>query len=142
MVIQIIEHGGPDYEKMVALRDKILRKPLGLQLNPDDLAREKNNILVLAHENGLATGCCMLVTESEKIIRLKQMAVDNTVQKNGVGSMLVSFCENWARNHNYGQILLHAREVAMGFYEKLGYTAFGERFEEVNIPHFAMRKDL
>lgn len=142
MEIKIIEHNSPDYKKMVALRDKILRKPLGLQFSPIDLAREKDNILILAEENGLAAGCCMLVRESDKIIRLKQMAVDNTLQKHGVGSMLVGFCEELAVNNGYTQILLHAREAAMGFYEKLGYTAFGERFEEVNIPHFAMLKDL
>jgi predicted GNAT family N-acyltransferase len=34
--------------------------------------------------------------------------------------------------------IIHAQIVAKGFYEKLGFTAYGEEFEEAGIPHIAM----
>ena len=37
---------------------------------------------------------------------------------------------------------LHARQVAVPFYERLGYSIVGEPFEEVSIPHFKMEKGL
>jgi len=34
--------------------------------------------------------------------------------------------------------ILHAQTHARGFYEKLGFAAYGEEFEEAGIPHIAM----
>jgi ElaA protein len=34
--------------------------------------------------------------------------------------------------------ILHAQIPAVGFYEKLGFTAYGEPFEEAGIPHICM----
>ena len=34
--------------------------------------------------------------------------------------------------------ILHAQISARGFYEKLGFTAYGEEFDEAGIPHIAM----
>ena len=39
-------------------------------------------------------------------------------------------------------MILHARETAVVFYEKLGYSSLGDQFEEVTIPHWAMEKRL
>jgi len=39
-----------------------------------------------------------------------------------------------------GEISLHAREVAVAFYESMGYTTVGEPFLEVGILHMKMTK--
>jgi predicted GNAT family N-acyltransferase len=39
-------------------------------------------------------------------------------------------------------MVMNARKTAVGFYEKLGYNAKGDEFEEVTIPHFLMEKTL
>ena len=35
-----------EYQQMVKLRDDILRKPLGLSFTPEDLEKEKDNMLI------------------------------------------------------------------------------------------------
>ena len=42
MPIKIIDHGSEDYQKMVDLRNEILRKPLGLSFTDTDLEKEFN----------------------------------------------------------------------------------------------------
>jgi predicted GNAT family N-acyltransferase len=37
---------------------------------------------------------------------------------------------------------MHARDTAIGFYEKLGYKVKGDGFIEVNVPHHVMEKEL
>jgi predicted GNAT family N-acyltransferase len=37
---------------------------------------------------------------------------------------------------------LHAQTHALGFYERLGYQAYGPEFPDAGIPHRAMRRDL
>jgi predicted GNAT family N-acyltransferase len=39
-------------------------------------------------------------------------------------------------------MVLHAREEAVPFYERLGYEKHGESFIAVTIPHFFMHKRL
>ena len=37
------------------------------------------------------------------------------------------------------EVMLHAQVSAVGFYERAGFQAHGERFEEAGIGHLAMR---
>ena len=84
----------------------------------------------------------MLIKQEPGTVRLRQMAVLNNLQGKGIGRALMQFAENIARDRGFKRITMHARKSAAGFYEKLGYTIFGEEFEEVTIPHFVMEKLL
>lgn len=142
MALKIIDHGSNEYRLMVKLRDDILRKPLGLGFTDEELEGEKENMLIGAFEEDDLLGCCMLVEENPKAVRLRQMAVLNDLQGKGIGRALMSFAENLARDRGYRTLSMHARKHAIGFYEKMGYVAVGDEFVEVTIPHFVMEKKL
>lgn len=142
MALKIIDHGSREYQQMVQLRNEILRRPLGLMFTPEELEREKEEILIGAFEEEKMLGCCMLVQEEGNSVRLRQMAVLNNLQGKGIGRALMIFAENIARDRGFKKITMHARKTATGFYEKLGYRAVGEQFEEVTIPHYIMEKML
>lgn len=142
MALKIIDHGSPDYTDMVRLREDILRKPLGLSFTPEELEKEKSNLMMGAYEDDKILGCCMLVEEDPQTARLRQMAVLNDLQGKGVGKALIQFAENLARDHGYRRMTMHARKNAVGFYEKMGYKVQGTEFDEVTIPHVVMEKDL
>ena len=127
---------------MVDLRYQILRKPLGLAFTEDDLASEKNDILLGCFEDDRLEACCMLTETAPKTVRLRQMAVSSGLQGKGIGRVLMSFAENIARDHGYRRLTMHARKSAIGFYEKNGYKVCSDEFEEVTIPHFVMEKEL
>ncbi|HEX4878083.1 MAG TPA: GNAT family N-acetyltransferase [Chitinophagaceae bacterium] len=142
MALKIIEHGSPEYQLMITLRDNILRKPLGLTFNSDELEQEKNNILIGAFDDDDILGCCMLVEENQDTVRLRQMAVLNDLQGKGIGRALMTFAENIARDRGYKILSMHARKNAAGFYEKMGYKVSSDEFTEVTIPHYVMEKEL
>jgi predicted GNAT family N-acyltransferase len=73
---------------------------------------------------------------------MRQVAVDLEWQKKGVGTMLVAASEKFACQHGYDKIVLHARDLAVPFYLRLGYEVYGEPFTEVGILHSAMRKKI
>ena len=64
------------------------------------------------------------------------------LQGQGIGRALVEYAEAAARQGGCCRMVLHARETAVPFYEKLGYSRVGQRFEEVTIPHWAMERRL
>ncbi len=142
MALKILDHGSTEYRQMVKLRDDILRKPLGLGFSPQELEGEKDNMLIAAFEDEDMLGCCMLVEENPQTVRLRQMAVLNDLQGKGIGRALMNFAENLARDHGYKTLSMHARQNAIGFYEKMGYKISSDEFTEVTIPHFVMEKRL
>ncbi len=52
------------------------------------------------------------------------------------------YAEVFLAQKGYREIILHARQRAVAFYEKLGYRKEGDLFIEVTLPHFLMRKEL
>lgn len=142
MPLKIIDHGSKEYEQMVALRTEILRKPLGLTYTPEVLEMEKNDILLGAFEDDQIMACCILSRYNADTCQLRQMAVHQSMQRNGVGGALMNFAENMARDKGYKFMMMHARASAVGFYEKLGYKVDSDEFEEVTLPHFEMKKVL
>ena len=46
------------------------------------------------------------------------------------------------RADGFAEVLLHAQQEVIPFYERLGYRGEGEIFEEAGIPHLAMRKPV
>jgi len=143
MALRIIDHGTKEYQQMVNLRNEILRKPLGLTLKAEELEKEKDDVLMGAFEDDeRLLGCCLLTKMDPTTMRLRQMAVPNSMQGKGIGRALMIFAENIARDQGYKRLTMHARKTALGFYQKLGYQVTGDEFLEVTIPHFIMEKVL
>lgn len=141
MEIRIVAHGSPDYDAEVMLRRRILRWPLGREYSDDDLAREVDDIHVVGFIQGKAVACALL-TDAEGVAKMRQVAVDESLQGQGLGRQLVEAFEREAKQRGYRDIVLNAREGAIPFYLALGYALEGEPFEEVGIPHRRMRKSL
>lgn len=142
MALKQIDHGSKEYQQMIMLRNEILRQPLGLTLTADELATEKEDILIGAFDEDVMLACCILTKTGHHALRLRQMAVQNNQQGKGIGASMMNFAEIIARDKGFKKLIMHARETAVGFYEKLGYKIVGDRFTEVTIPHFILEKNL
>lgn len=142
MALKIIDYNSKEYQQMLALRNDVLRKPLGLQLESADTDADQNNILIGAFDDEKLLGCCMLVKENNEIVFLRQMAVINDVQGKGIGQSLVNFAENLARDIGYKEMKMYARKSVLPFYEKQGYQKIGSEFIKSTIPHITMKKKL
>ncbi len=70
---------------------------------------------------------------------LGRLAVTQAARGLGVGVALVRAIEEAARARGLAAVDLHAQTHALGFYERLGYVAYGPEFPDAGIPHRAMR---
>lgn len=146
--MRLITHGSSEYQEMVALRDEILLRPLGLHFAEKYLQQETGDILIGCFElstdlTGLPLiGCCILTPIDGELVQLRQMAVRKELQRSGIGRELMEFAETKARDQAFQTLMMHARKTAVPFYERLGYLVAGEEFLEVGIPHLEMRKLL
>lgn len=142
MALKQIDHGTKEYDQMIALRYEVLRRPLGLQFDPADLAKEQSDILIACIDDDEMLGCCVLTPQDPETVRLRQMAVPDKLHGKGIGASIIGFAETLARDKGYRCVTMHARDSAMGFYSKFGYRIKGDQFNEVTLPHHIMEKKL
>ncbi len=139
-----IDFGSSRYNELVELRYKILLDPLGLKFLDSFRAKEANYLHIGCIEqldDKLVGGLILAPIDNEKI-RLMQVAVDTVYRGEGVGRELVKYAEKRAKEAGYSQIIMHAMLSVVGFYEKLGYHAEGDIFDEQGITFIKMVKDL
>jgi len=78
-----------------------------------------------------------------KSLQLRGMAVLESYQGKGYGSLLLNFAEQWHMQRGVHLIWMNARSTAVPFYEKLGYEKQGEEFDiPPHGPHYKMHKLL
>ncbi|MGW7723671.1 GNAT family N-acetyltransferase [Streptomyces canus] len=73
---------------------------------------------------------------------LGRLAVTQVARGLGVGAALVRAVEDAARARGLVAVDLHAQTHALGFYERLGYVAYGPEFPDAGMAHRAMRRVL
>jgi len=139
MIVKSTPFQSKDYYQSLAVRDSVLRIPLGLSFDPEQLIQENTDVHLIAKlENRVVA--TMILTPAIAAAKMRQVAVLPEFQKGGIGRDLVSKFETIASEMNFDKIELHARANAVPFYEKLGYSIVGDWFEEVGIPHLKMEK--
>jgi ribosomal protein S18 acetylase RimI-like enzyme len=136
-----VAHGSPDYAALVELRRCVLRRPLRLDFTAEQLDAEAPQFHLGAWDADILLGCLILVVEADAA-RMRQVAVAPSFQRQGIGRRLVAESEAEASRRGAARIMLHARQAAVSFYERLGYAVDGEPFAEVGLPHRSMSKAL
>jgi len=143
MEILQIDFGTPAFDEALALRNDILRIPLGLEFDPEDIQTEwESHHLGVYDQYSTLHACLTLQPLSKREIKMRQVAVAETQQSKGVGTALVQASELFSKDLKFKIIELHARKTAVAFYKKLGYKTKGKMFKEVGIPHYKMYKEL
>ncbi|MEV2274880.1 GNAT family N-acetyltransferase [Nocardiopsis sp. NPDC049922] len=97
---------------------------------------------LLALVDGVPVGTVRLVDQGGGVGVLGRLAVLPKGRGTGTGVALVRAVEVRARERGLTTVELHAQTHALGFYERLGYTAHGEEFLDAGIPHVHMVRDL
>lgn len=113
----------------------------------DDDARAHH--VVLRSKAGLVIGTGRLIPPAadaasghEQVGKIGRMAVIKSCRSIGVGQRLLSALLDEARRRQMTHIRISAQVAAQSLYERAGFVAKGEVYDEVGIPHQAMVKQL
>ena len=141
MIFKIIPYNSPDWTKAVRLRERILREPLGSKFSEDELKEEKNHIHIAGFELNEVVATAVLVPEADQM-KMQRVAVLESLRNQNIGSQMMLFCEDIAKEKAIKIIYCHARDSAVNFYARNSYQKVGEYFDEDGIPHLKMVKEL
>ena len=74
--------------------------------------------------------------------KIGRMAVLKEWRGRGVGAALLRVLVERARELRFPEVHMNAQVDAIGFYQKLGFTVYGDEFIEANIRHRSMQMTL
>ncbi|MFF9847412.1 GNAT family N-acetyltransferase [Streptomyces litmocidini] len=144
--------GDEDREACFAVRREVFVEEQGVPQEIEYDAYDATAVHVLAvGADGLPLGTGRLLHGADAVGKtgadasvgsLGRLAVAKAARGLGVGAALVRGIEDVARERGLSAVDLHAQTHALGFYERLGYVAYGPEFPDAGMPHRAMRKAL
>ncbi|HSP86989.1 MAG TPA: GNAT family N-acetyltransferase [Ignavibacteriaceae bacterium] len=133
-----------DFELYFDLRWRILRKPWNQPKGSENDELEKKSIhAMVCKEDRIPIGVGRLHFNSNEEAQIRSMAVEEEYRGKGIGSMILFYLEDKAREKNAKSIILSARKTALKFYENNGYKIVEEGHTLFGvIPHYKMKKIL
>ena len=118
--------------RILELRHAVLRADLPKESARFDGDEAPGTIHVAACQGDLVVGCATYVRqgfEGEDAYRLRGMATAPQWQRHGLGHRLLTHAEELLRNDPIRLRWCNAREPAIGFYLKEGWTVVSELFD-------------
>lgn len=95
-------------------------------------------IHLLAHHNGTAIGSARLLVLGE-VGKVGRVCVLKQARGTGLGAALMrAAIARFRSEPGVTKVKLGAQTHALGFYERLGFVAVGEVFDDAGIPHREM----
>ena len=137
MDVKIYKNHVPD--NAIDIRIKVFTDEQGFVDGED----ETDNVSVhfVAFDGDVPVGTCRVFERAGEILHvLGRLAVLKEYRKKGVGRELLSEAEKYVASVGGIGIILHAQVRAVEFYERCGYTGFGEIEDEEGYPHLWMKK--
>jgi len=132
-----------EFAQYYELRWRILRKPWEQPRGSEQDMEEADSYHLMARDGQQVIGVARLQFPSADTAQLRYMAVADDWQKKGVGREIVKHMEGIARQQGARHLFLHARDNALGFYQKLGYEIIETSYLLFgSIQHYKMQKNL
>jgi predicted GNAT family N-acyltransferase len=143
--VRIIEPASPgEFQQYYELRWKILRAPWNQPRGSERDSRDTDSThLMMIDNRDVAVAVGRLHFNSIREAQVRYMAVAVEQQRRGFGRRILQALEQKAATLGAACIVLDAREAALGFYVRQGYSAEGPGHMLYNcISHIRMRKTL
>lgn len=131
-----------EWDNYYRLRYLVLRKPLGQpegsESNEGDLTGEHFAL----YEDDVLRAIARLDVYAPTISQVRFVAVDTSIQGKGLGKLIMKAVENRSKEAGNTKMILHARDYAIPFYEKLNYNIVEKSYKLFDVlQHYLMEKE-
>jgi predicted GNAT family N-acyltransferase len=132
-----------DWPEVVELRTRVFVGEQGVPPEIEQDAADATAVHVVSRNVAgrvVATG--RLLLRDDGTASIGRMAADVSVRGRGHGAAVLAELHRQAVLRGVTEVELHAQVTARRFYERAGYAAVGEEYEEAGIRHVTMRRRL
>lgn len=131
-----------DREACFAIRRQVFVDEQGVALEAELDAHDATATHLLALIDRRPVGAMRWRVAKPGVAKIERVAVLREVRGLGVGAALMAEAMRQAALHGLEEAVLHAQTSASVFYERLGFVAEGQPFDEEGIEHVKMRRRL
>lgn len=125
-----------------ALRRTVFIEEQGVPENEELDDQDDRAIHLLAWQDGRAVGSARILLDGDTG-KIGRVCVLPEARGRGLGAALIRAALDVLRvQPGIGRAKLGSQTHAIGFYEKLGFAAFGPVYDDAGIPHRDMIRDL
>ncbi len=93
---------------------------------------------VIALLEGSVVGTLRIITLPEHV-KIGRVVVAQASRGKGIASAMMRYAMDLARARGETRFYLTAQTDKVGMYEKLGFVAYGDEFQDGGMPHLAMK---
>lgn len=133
-------------ERAFAVRRKVFveeqRILAGLDVDEVDEWEGTRHLLMMTQDGEVVGTLRFRPYDSERVAKVERLAVLADYRKAGAGRELMLYVEMAARAAGFHVLCVSVQSFARRFYEILGYQAEGGLFQEADIEHIMMRKNI
>jgi predicted GNAT family N-acyltransferase len=132
-----------DWPEIVALRTRVFVEEQGVPPELEQDAADATAVHVLSRDTtGRVVATGRLLLRDGGTASIGRMAADPSVRGRGHGAAVLAELHRQAVLRGVAEVELHAQVTARGFYERAGYEARGDEYEEAGIAHVTMVRRL
>lgn len=132
-----------EWEQYYAMRYDVLRKPLNQPIGSERNDGDLIGIHFALYEDGMLRAIARLDRVDETTAQTRFVAVDPVVQGKGFGKLIMDAVEAKSIARGDKKMILHARDYALQFYLRLGYTEIEKSYKLFDVlQHYLMEKGL
>ena len=93
---------------------------------------------VVAVEAGMVVGVLRIIFMPEHV-KIGRVAVKASARGRGIAIAMMRYAMDLAKRRGETKFYLTAQTDKLALYEKLGFVAFGDEFQDGGMPHLAMK---
>ena len=137
-----ITYGTEGYEDAAALRTEIFIKEQGFTQEFDEIDERAYHAIYYFDGIPVATGRVFWDKDEGGSYTIGRVCVKKEYRKQHLGSVIIEALMKVAEEKGASRVHLSSQLSARGFYESLGFTAYGPIYYDETCPHIAMEKVL
>lgn len=140
MITYKLLRGTDDLTDAFTIRRKVFIGEQGVpeDIELDSIDQTSEHIVIYDEDQPIGTGRLLV---EDGMVLIGRVAVLKEYRSQKIGSIVVNQLRDKAFGNGATEVHLHAQKAVQGFYEKLGFRAYGEEFEEASILHISMKSE-
>ena len=128
-------------KEAIDIRYQVFALEQGFKEEDDLDVLDNESIHILVFENDIPIATARMFKTNDSTYHIGRLAVLKEFRNKGVGSFILSIFEKYAKENNASVVELGSQIDKVGFYEKNGYTKYGDIFNDAGYPHILMTKN-
>lgn len=128
-------------KEAIFVRETVFVNEQGFNEEFDDMDNISTHIVMFDGSEPVAV-CRVYFDDAVNTFVFGRLAVVSRCRGRGLGAQILNYAEKSVKEMGGQAIILHAQVRAKHFYEKQGYSSYGEIDLDEDCPHIWMKKDL